>query len=54
MVPVTEEEKKSPLYKYFTLDMVDAPAEKYAQDEHPMHPKVALSPVDLNKPFDPA
>ncbi len=53
MVPVTEEEKKSPLYKYFTLDMVDAPAEKYAQVENPMDPKDALSPFDMNKLFDP-
>lgn len=53
MVPITDEEKASPLYKYFTRPMVDAPAEKYAKAEQPMDPADALSPFEMNKLFDP-
>lgn len=52
-VPITEEDKKSPLYKYYLREMADAPAEKYAQVQAPMDPEKALSPFDMNRLFDP-
>lgn len=53
MVPITEEERRGPLYKYFERDMVDAPAEKYALAENPVDPELLQSPFDMNKLFDP-
>ncbi len=53
-VPVSEEEKKSPLYKYFLRELAPAPQEKYdAIAKGPMDPKDALQAPDLNKLFDP-
>jgi hypothetical protein len=37
MVPITEEEKRGPLYKYFIRDMVESPdPSKYAQTQDPL------------------
>ena len=52
MVPVTQQEKDSSLYKYYELDMVPAPPEKYAMAEKPADPALALHPSDMNKLFD--
>ena len=51
-VPVTEAEKKSPLYKYFLLDMATPPAENYKMAETPLDPARAHRAQDLNKLFD--
>lgn len=53
MVPITEQEKNSPLYKYYERDMVPAPAEKYAMAEEPADPSLGLHPCDMNRLFDP-
>ena len=51
-VPVTEEEKKSPLYKYYTMEMAKADPAKYAEAVEPKDGSLALHPYDLNKLFD--
>ena len=53
LVPITEEEKQGPLYKYFTMDMVQADPRRYAVLAEPVDPELALHPTDLNKLFDP-
>lgn len=53
MVPITEEERNSPLYKYYAREMVDAPAEKYASVAEPMDPAKAQSALDMNDLFKP-
>ena len=53
MVPVTEEEKRGPLYKYFEREMAQAPAEKYAAAEAPADPALLHGALDMNKLFDP-
>ena len=53
-VPVTEAEKRSPLYKYFLRDLAPVPQEK--QDmlaNNPLTPEAALQAPDLNKLFEP-
>jgi len=51
-VHVTEEEKKSPLYKYFEMEMtVPEPSILKCADE-PMPAEDAHSPLDMNKMFD--
>jgi len=52
LVPITEEEKKSPLFKYYEREMTQAAPEKYAQANQPVDPELALHPYDLNKLFD--
>ena len=53
MVPITEEEKNGPLYKYFIRDMVDADPSVYAQCEEPLAPELLHSPFEMNRLFDP-
>ena len=53
LVPVTEEEKKSNLYKYFLLDMKQADPRRYAAAAKPVDPSLGLHPTDLNKLFEP-
>lgn len=52
LVPITEEEKKSPLFKYYQQEMAQADPAKYAQAAEPVDPATALHPYDLNKLFD--
>ncbi len=51
-VPVTEEEKNSPLYKYFELPMVEADPAKYAAVAMPFDMEKAHAIQDMNKLFD--
>ena len=51
-VPVTEEEKAGPLYKYFTREMVEADPALYAAVSMPCDPAKAISPLEMNKLFD--
>ncbi len=51
-VPVTEEEKKSPLYKYFEMDMVEADPGTYAAVTLPADPANAITPLEMNRLFD--
>ena len=51
-VPVTEEEKAGPLYKYFVRDMVEADPATYAAVQIPADPASALGPEEMNRLFD--
>jgi len=51
-VPVTEQEKQSPLYKYFEMDMAEPSPEHYACADEPMPAEDGLSPLDMNRMFD--
>ncbi len=53
MVPITEEEKNGPLYKYFIRKMAEPDPVKYAQSQNPVDPELLHSPYDMNKLFDP-
>ena len=53
MVPITEAERNSALYKYFELPMVEADPAKYASVKEPMDPAKAQGPFEMNKLFDP-
>ena len=53
LVPITEEEKNSPLYKYFTLDMTQADPRRYAAAAKPADGSLGLMPQDLNRLFEP-
>lgn len=53
MVPITDEERNGPLYKYYAREMVDASPEKYAQVESPAPAELLQSPYDINRLFDP-
>ena len=53
LVPISEEEEKSPLYKYFTREMTQADPGKYAAAAKPVDGKLGLLPQDLNKLFEP-
>ena len=53
MVPVTPEEMKSPLYKYFIRDMVAPAQSRYDEVEAPVEPSLALAAQELNRLFDP-
>ena len=52
MVPITEADKLSPLYKYYERDMVAPDPKRYADVEEPMDSETALSALDMNKLFD--
>ena len=52
MVPITEADKLSPLYKYYTRPMVDAAPEVYASVQEPVDPSLGTPPSELNKMFD--
>ena len=51
-VPVTEEEKAGPLYKYFIRDMVEADPAVYAAVQMPCDPEQTISPLEMNRLFD--
>ena len=51
-VPVTEEEKAGPLYKYFVREMVEADPATYAAVQIPADPAKALGPEEMNRLFD--
>ena len=53
MVPVTEEEKKGPLYKYFLRPLTPPNPEKYNMAEKPSDPSLGLLAEDMNKLLDP-
>ena len=53
LVPVSEEEKKSPLFEYFLKDMVQAAPERYAAAAEPADGSLGLHPTELNKLFEP-
>jgi hypothetical protein len=51
-VPITEEERQSPYYKYYARELVPAPAERYQLIENnPLTPETALKAQDLNDLF---
>lgn len=52
-VPVTEEEKAGPLYKYFTRVMTEADPAVYAAVQIPADPSKGLSPLEMNRLFEP-
>jgi hypothetical protein len=51
-VPVTEEEKLSPLYKYFEMEMTPPAPEKFACAEEPMPSEMAQTPQEMDRMFD--
>ena len=51
-VPITEQEKKSPLYKYFERDMVAPEPARFIEGDQPMPTENALRPQDMNLLFD--
>ena len=53
LVPITEEEKKSPLYKYFLMDMKQADPRRYAAAAKPVDGSLGLHPTELNRLFEP-
>ena len=53
LVPITEEEKNGPLYKYYVRPMIEAPKERYNMAELPSDPSMGLLAEDMNKLLDP-
>ena len=53
MVPITEEERNGPLYKYFMRDMVEPDPAKYAQTQEPVDFPEEESALHLDNLFDP-
>jgi len=53
LVPITEEEKNGPLYKYYIRPLVPAPQERYNMAELPSDPSMGLLAEDMNKLLDP-
>ena len=51
-VPVTEQEKQSPLYKYFEAEMTAPVPENYKAADEPMPAEDALHPLEMNRLFD--
>ena len=51
-VPVTEQEKLSPLYKYFEMEMAAPAPEKLACADEPMPAQDALHPLEMNRLFE--
>jgi len=52
LVPITEEERQSPLYRYYEMPMTEADPAKYAQAAKKIDPAVAQTAYDMNKLFD--
>ncbi len=53
-VPVTEEEKRSPYYKYFLHDLAPiSPAAMEMLKRNPLTPETALKPDEVNRLFEP-
>ena len=53
MVPITDEERNGPLYKYFMRDMVEPDPAKYAQTQDPVDFPEEESALHLDNLFDP-
>jgi hypothetical protein len=53
MVPITEEERNGPLYKYFMRDMVEPDPAKYAQTQDPVDFPEEESALHLDNLFEP-
>ena len=53
LVPITEEEKNGPLYKYYIRPLVPAPQERYNMAELPSDPSMGLLAEEMNKLLDP-
>ena len=53
MVPITEEERNGPLYKYFMRDMVEPDPAKYAQTQEPVDFPEEESALHLDNLFEP-
>lgn len=54
MVPITEQERQSPYYKYFTREMAPIPQEKLDMlANNPLTPETALQAPNLNDLFKP-
>jgi len=53
VVPITEEEKNGPLYKYFIRPLVEPAPEKFNMAEKPSDPALGLPAEDMNRLFDP-
>ncbi|HHT17729.1 MAG TPA: phloretin hydrolase [Papillibacter sp.] len=51
-VPITEEEKKHPLYKYFERPMVAPDPQKYIDGDKPVPAELLHKPQDMNLLFD--
>lgn len=51
-VPITEEERNSPFYKYYELDIADVPKEVEERIMGEFDPADALLPHELNRLFD--
>lgn len=52
MVPITEEERHSPLYKYYDREMTAPPQSRYDEVQEPMDSETALTPQNMNRLFD--
>ncbi len=52
MVPITDAERNSPLFKYYERPMVAPAQSRYDEVEEPMDSETALQAPDLNKLFD--
>ena len=52
MVPITEEERNGPLYKYFMRDMVEPDPAKYAQTQDPVDFPEEESALHLDNLFE--
>ena len=52
MVPITEEEKNSALYKYYIREMAAPDPKRYEEVQEPMDPACALAPEDMNRLFE--
>ena len=53
LVPISEEEKKSPLYKWFLRPMTPPAPVKYAAAAAPADGSLGLLPYDMNRLFEP-
>ena len=51
-VPVTEEEKRSPLYKYYEMEMTPPAPGAYDVANEPMPEEEALHPLEMNRMFE--
>lgn len=53
MVPITDQERNGPLYKYFARDMVEPDPAKYAAVQDPVDFPEECSALNIDKLFDP-
>jgi hypothetical protein len=52
MVPITEEERNSPLYKYYIRKMTEPAPSRYDEVQEPIDPMSALPVQEMNRLFD--